>query len=125
MQPQNGPGEVGIIIILLFNWYICCADVVHAYRNLLQEKEALEASITVLTANNQSANSQKKDTTEHPETKDQIEKLENDENSSFKAEGATSPIHEQVKEKVEVVDHPLALKEDEAEGAIQSQPDKV
>lgn len=99
-------------------------DVVHAYRNLLQEKEALEASITVLTANNQSANSQKKDTAEHPEAKDQIEKLENDENSSFKAEGATSPIHEQVKEKVEVVDHPLALKEDEAEGAIQSQPDK-
>ena len=125
LQPQNGPEEVGIIIILMFNWCICSADVVHAYRNLLQEKEALEASITVLTTNNQSANNQKKDTAEHPEPKDQSEKLENDENSSFKAEGATSPVYEQVKEKVESVDHPLAVKEDEAENAIQSQPDKV
>ena len=91
----------------------------------MQEKEALEASITVLTANNQSTKSHKKDAAEHEAKDDQNEKVEDEKDSAGKAESAYSPVKERTKEKDSVVDHPLAVKEDEVEDTNQSQPDKV
>ena len=90
----------------------------------MQEKEALEASITVLTANNQSTKSDKEDAAEHETRDDQNEKLEGEKDGAGKT-GAYSPVKEQTKEKDSVVDHPLAVKEDEVEDTNQSQPDKV
>ena len=100
-------------------------DVVHAYKNLLQEKEALEASITVLTANNQSGKSCKKDAAEQETKDDENEKLEDERVSAGKAEGVHSPVKEQTKERDGVVDHPLAVREDAVEDTNQSQLDKV
>lgn len=99
-------------------------DVVHAYKNLLQEKEALEASITALTASNQYTKSQKKDATVHTEGKDQREESEDEKSKPVQAQGTESPVHEHVVVKDEVTDHPLAVKEDEVQGKNHPQTDK-
>ncbi|KAL9955161.1 hypothetical protein ACROYT_G036447 [Oculina patagonica] len=100
-------------------------DVVRAYKNLLQEKEALEASVNVLTtSNNQSTKSTHKK--EAAEGKDQNEsaEIEKNTNSASKGEGATSPLQEEGTQKEGVLDHPLAIKEDEVEHGEQSSEDK-
>lgn len=100
-------------------------DVVRAYKNLLQEKEALEASVNVLTtSSNQTSKSHKKEAAEK-ETKDHPnEKAEDEKDSTSKAEGAKSPLHEESKDQDGCLDHPLAVNEDTVEDANQSQPGK-
>lgn len=101
-------------------------DVVRAYKNLLQEKEALEASINVLTtSNNQSTkSSHKKDT---GDGKDQNESVEDEKNSNSagKGEDATSPLQEEDAHTEGVLDHPLAVKEDDVEHGKQLHQDEV
>lgn len=88
-------------------------DVVHAYKNLIQEKEALEASITALTA-----------TKVHAEPKDDREVLDNGRNKPVKSEGTESANQEQVLVEDGVVDHPLVTRDDEVPSDNQSQPHK-
>jgi len=99
-------------------------DVVRAYKNLLQEKEALEASVNVLTTNsNQTAKSPKKEAADH-DTKDHSERQGDEKTSASKPEDAKSPLHEDSKEKDQILDHPLTVKDDEVEDANQSQSNK-
>lgn len=105
--------------------YFLSSDVVRAYKNLLQEKEALEASINVLTtSHNQSTKSSPKK--EVADGKDQNESAENEKssNSASKCEGATSSSQEEGTQKEEVLDHPLAIK-DAVEHEKESKEDKV
>ncbi|XP_015752953.1 PREDICTED: GRIP and coiled-coil domain-containing protein 1-like [Acropora digitifera] len=88
-------------------------DVVHAYKNLIQEKEALEASITALTA-----------TKVHAEPRDDREVLDNGRNKPVKSEGTESANQEQVVVEDGVVDHPLVTRDDEVPSDNQPQPHK-
>jgi len=88
-------------------------DVVHAYKNLIQEKEALEASITALTA-----------TKVHAEPKDDREVLDNEKNKPVKSEGTESTDQEQAVVEDGVVDHPLVTRDDEVPSDNQPQPHK-
>lgn len=89
-------------------------DVVHAYKNLIQEKEALEASITALTA-----------TKVHAEPKDDREVLDNEKNKPVKSEGTESTDQEQAVVEDGVVDHPLVTRDDEVPSDNRPQPHKV
>ena len=109
---------------MLFFMYLS-TDVVRAYKNLLQEKEALEASVNVLTTNsNQTAKNPKKEAADH-DTKDHSETQGDEKTSASKPEDAKSPLHEDSKEKDQIMDHPLAVKDDEVEDANQFQSNKV
>ncbi len=92
----------------------------------MQEKEALEASVNVLTtSNNQSTkNTHKKEAAEGKDQNESAE-IEKNTNSASKGEGATSPLQEEGTQKEGVLDHPLAIKEDEVEHEKQLNEDKV
>ena len=81
---------------------------------MIQEKEALEASITALTA-----------TKVHAEPKDGREVLDNEKNKPVKSEGTKSADQEQVVVEDGVVDHPLVMRDNEVANDNQSQPHKV
>ena len=109
---------------MTFNF--CFLDVVSAYKNLLQEKEALEASVNVLTtSHNQTTKSTHKK--EAADSKDQNESVEDEKNSdrTGKSEVATSPLQEEGAHMQGVLDHPLAVKEDDVEHAKQLHQDEV
>ena len=60
MWLQNGVWKA--VRPCLFPWVCFISDVVHAYKNLSQEKEALEASVTALSAaGGQAGNSSEKE----------------------------------------------------------------
>ena len=101
-------------------------DVVRAYRNLLQEKEALEASVKVLTtSNNQPTKpSHKKETTSSKDQKESVKDKRSGENAS-KSDTITSPLEEDGVKKEEVLDHPLAIKDDEVNNGNHVQHDQV
>ena len=109
---------------MTFNFY--SLDVVRAYKNLLQEKEALEASVNVLTtsSNQSTKNSSKK---ESADGKAQNESVEDEKNSdgTGKDEVATSPLQEEGVHTGQVLDHPLAVKEDDVEPGKQLHQDEV
>ena len=92
----------------------------------MQEKEALEASVNVLTtSNNQTTkNSHKK---EAADGNDQNESVEDEKNSDSagKGEVATSPLQEEVAHTEGVLDHPLVVKEDDVEHGKQLRQDEV
>ena len=109
---------------MTFNFHYL--DVVRAYKNLLQEKEALEASVNVLTtSNNQPTKSSHKK--EAAEGKDQNEIVEDEKNSDSvgKGEDATSPLQEEGAHMEGMLDHPLAVKEDDVEHGKQLHQDEV
>jgi len=92
----------------------------------LQEKEALEASVNVLTtSHNQAPKSSHKK--EAAEGKDQNESVEDEKNSDStgKKEVATSPLQEESEHMERVLDHPLAGKEDHVEHGKQLYQDEV
>ena len=107
-----------------FNFY--SLDVVRAYKNLLQEKEALEASVNVLTtsSNQPTKNSSKR---ESADGKAQNESVEDEKNSDStgKDEVSTSPLEEEGVHTGEVLDHPLAVKEDDVGHGKQLHQDEV
>ena len=111
-------------IVTIFRFY--SSDVVRAYKNLLQEKEALEASVTVLTtsSNQTTKNSSKK---EAADGKAQSESVEDEKksDSAGKGEVVTSPVQEESIHTGEVLDHPLAVKEDDLEHEKQLHQDEV
>ena len=87
----------------LFPEFILQMIVVRAYKNLLQEKEASEASVNVLTTTSNQLHvtkSYQKEAAEC-ETKDQNEKLESEKNSTSKAEVAKSPVNEEGSRRME------------------------
>lgn len=77
------------------------------------------------TSSNQSTKSTHKKET--AEGKDQNESAESEKNSNSasKGEGAASPLQEEGPQKEGVLDHPLAIKEDEVEHGEQSNEEKV
>ena len=107
-----------------FNFY--SLDVVRAYKNLLQEKEALEASVNVLTtsSNQTTKNSSKKETADGKVQNESVED-ERSSDSAGKGEVATSPVQEECGHTGEVLDHPLAVKEDDLEHGKQLHQDEV
>lgn len=109
---------------MTFNFY--SLDVVRAYKNLLQEKEALEASINVLTtSNNQTTKSSHKK--EAADGKDQNESVEDEKisDSAGKSEDSSSSLQEEAVHMEGVLDHPLAVKEDDMEHGKQLHQDEV
>ena len=111
-------------IIAMFNFY--SLDVVRAYKNLLQEKDSVEANVTVLTtsSNQTSKNSSKK---EAADGKAQSETVEDEKksDSAGKGEVVTSPVQEESIYTGEVLDHPLAVREDYVEHGKQLHEDEV
>lgn len=77
------------------------------------------------TTSNQSTKSSYKK--QSADAKDQNESAadERNSNSASKGEGATSPLQEDGPHKEGVLDHPLAIKEDEAEDGKQLHRDEV
>lgn len=89
-------------------------DVVHAYKNLLQEKEAIEASVKVLTSSNtQPTKSSHRNEPTHSKDQKEVVKDENSSDKASKGVGLASPLEEDGLKKGEVLDHPLAVKDDE------------
>lgn len=102
-------------------------DVVRAYKNLLQEKEALEASVNVLTTNSSQSTktTHKKEATDGKDQKEGVENEKNSNSASKLGEGAASPLQEEGPQNEGVLDHPLAIKEDEGEHGEQLNEAKV
>ncbi|XP_073245762.1 GRIP and coiled-coil domain-containing protein 1-like [Porites lutea] len=97
-------------------------DVVHAYKNLLSEKDALEASVNVLTTStNHVPKSLQKEAAESEADDHSGENGRNESKKTNKEEGAKNPLKGESVEGKEVLDHPLAVKENEVEGEDQSQ----
>lgn len=100
-------------------------DVVRAYKNLLQEKEALEASVNVLTtsSNQTTKNSSKKEAADGKAQNESVEDEKNSDNAG-KGEVVTSPLQEEGVHTGEGLDHPLAVKEDDVEHGKQLDQDE-
>lgn len=97
-------------------------DVVHAYKNLLREKDALEASVNVLTtSSNHAPKSLQKEAAESEADNHTGGNGRNESKKTNKEEGAKNPLKGESVEGKEVLDHPLAVKENEVEGEDQSQ----
>lgn len=97
-------------------------DVVHAYKNLLREKDALEASVNVLTtSSNHAPKSLQKEAAESEADNHTGGNGRNESKKTNKEEGAKNPLKGEGVEGKEVLDHPLAVKENEVEGEDQSQ----
>lgn len=97
-------------------------DVVHAYKNLLREKDALEASVNVLTtSSNHVPKSLQKEAAESEADNHTGGNGRNESKKTNKEEGAKNPLKGESVEGKEVLDHPLAVKENEVEGEDQSQ----
>lgn len=97
-------------------------DVVHAYKNLLREKDALEASVNVLTtSSNHVPKSLQKEAAESEADDHTGGNGRNESKKTNKEEGAKNPLKGESVEGKEVLDHPLAVKENEVEGEDQSQ----
>ncbi|CAH3177527.1 unnamed protein product [Porites evermanni] len=97
-------------------------DVVHAYKNLLREKDALEASVNVLTTStNHAPKSLQKEVAESEADPHTEGNGRNESKKTNKEEGAKNPLKGESVEGKEVLDHPLAVKENEVEGEDQSQ----
>ncbi|CAH3174287.1 unnamed protein product [Porites lobata] len=97
-------------------------DVVHAYKNLLREKDALEASVNVLTtSSNHAPKSLQKEAAESEADNHTGVNGRNESKKTNKEEGAKNPLKGESVEGKEVLDHPLAVKENEVEGEDQSQ----
>ena len=111
-------------IIAIFNFH--SLDVVRAYKNLLQEKEALEASVTVLTtsSNQTTKNSSKKEAADGKAQSETVEDVKKS-GSAGKGEVVTSPVQEESIHTGEVLDHPLAVREDYVEHGKQLHQDEV
>ena len=101
-------------------------DVVRAYKNLLQEKEALEATVKVLTSGNtQPTKSSQRNEPSHSRDQKEVVKDEISSDKASKSGGLTSPLEEDGFKKGEVLDHPLAVKDDEGNDESQLPSDKV
>ncbi|KAM7431188.1 GRIP and coiled-coil [Porites harrisoni] len=97
-------------------------DVVHAYKNLLREKDALEASVNVLTtSSNHVPKSLQKEAAESEADNHTGGNGRNESKKTNKEEDAKNPLKGESVEGKEVLDHPLAVKENEVEGEDQSQ----
>lgn len=97
-------------------------DVVHAYKNLLREKDALEASVNVLTtSSNHAPKSLQKEAAESEADNHTGGNGRNESKKTNTEEGAKNPLKGESVEGKEVLDHPLAVKENEVEGEDQSQ----
>ena len=109
---------------MTFNFY--SLDVVRAYKNLLQEREALEASVNVLTtsSNQTTKNSSKKEAADGKAQNESVEDEKNSDNAG-KGEVVTSLLQEEGVHTGEVLDHPLAVKEDDVEHGKQLDQDEV
>lgn len=97
-------------------------DVVHAYKNLLREKDALEASVNVLTTSSNHVIVPKSLQKEAAESEAENHTGGNGRNESKKTnkeEDAKNPLKGESVEGKEVLDHPLAVKENEVEGEDQ------
>lgn len=100
-------------------------DVVHAYKNLLQEKEALEATVKVLTSGNtQPTKSSQRNEPSHSRDQKEVVKDEISSDKASKSGGLASPLEEDGFKKGEVLDHPLAVKDDEGNDESQLPSDK-
>ena len=109
-----------------YSYFICyidyLTDVVHAYKNLLREKDALEASVNVLTtSSNHAPKSLQKEAAESEADNHTGGNGRNESKKTNKEEGAKNPLKGESVEGKEVLDHPLAVKENEVEGEDQSQ----
>ena len=101
-------------------------DVVRAYKNLLQEKEALEATVKVLTSGNtQPTKSSQRNEPSHSRDQKEVVKDEISSDKASKSGGLASPLEEDGFKKGEVLDHPLAVKDDEGNDESQLPSDKV
>lgn len=98
-------------------------DVVRAYKNLLQEKEALEATVKVLTSGN--TKSSQRNEPSHSRDQKEVVKDEISSDKASKSGGLASPLEEDGFKKGEVLDHPLAVKDDEGNDESQLPSDKV
>lgn len=100
-------------------------DVVRAYKNLLQEKEALEATVKVLTSGNtQPTKSSQRNEPSHSRDQKEVVKDEISSDKASKSGGLASPLEEDGFKKGEVLDHPLAVKDDEGNDESQLPSDK-
>lgn len=100
-------------------------DVVRAYKNLLQEKEALEATVKVLTSGNtQPTKSSQRNEPTHSRDQKEVVKDEISSDKTSKSGGLASPLEEDGFKKGEVLDHPLAVKDDEGNDESQLPSDK-
>lgn len=100
-------------------------DVVRAYKNLLQEKEALEATVKVLTSGNtQPTKSSQRNEPSHSRDQKEVVKDEISSDKTSKSGGLASPLEEDGFKKGEVLDHPLAVKDDEGNDESQLPSDK-
>lgn len=100
-------------------------DVVRAYKNLLQEKEALEATVKVLTSGNtQPTKSSQRNEPTHSRDQKEVVKDEISSDKASKSGGLASPLEEDGFKKGEVLDHPLAVKDDEGNDESQLPSDK-
>lgn len=100
-------------------------DVVRAYKNLLQEKEALEATVKVLTSGNtQPTKSSQRNELSHSRDQKEVVKDEISSDKASKSGGLASPLEEDGFKKGEVLDHPLAVKDDEGNDESQLPSDK-
>lgn len=100
-------------------------DVVRAYKNLLQEKEALEATVKVLTSGNtQPTKSSQRNEPSHSRDQKEVVKDEISSDKASKSGGLASPWEEDGFKKGEVLDHPLAVKDDEGNDESQLPSDK-
>ena len=109
-------------MVISFVTLICYTDVVHAYKNLLREKDALEASVNVLTtSSNHAPKSLQKEAAESEADNHTGVNGRNESKKTNKEEGAKNPLKGESVEGKEVLDHPLAVKENEVEGEDQSQ----
>lgn len=100
-------------------------DVVRAYKNLLQEKEALEATVKVLTSGNtQPTKSSQRNEPSHSRDQKEVVKDEISSDKASKSGGLASPLEEEGFKKGEVLDHPLAVKDDEGNDESQLPSDK-
>ena len=101
-------------------------DVVRAYKNLLQEKEALEATVKVLTSGNtQPTKSSQRNEPSYSRDQKEVVKDEISSDKASKSGGLVSPLGEDGFKKGEVLDHPLAVKDDEGNDESQLPSDKV